>query len=340
MARYSKIDRRMWADEKFRKLTAPQPCGQALFVYLLTNPFVGVVPGLYSAGAAMLAEALGWNIEAFRKSFQELLREGLVKADFEARLLWIPNAIRYNQPENPNVVKSWRCSWDELPECALKLEAWEVLRENLSARGNDWLDAFVSACPEASVKRSAKSMPKGFAKSMANQEQEHKQEHERDQPSPEGLGASSSKMISETEDLNLASAPRSDDRPTKSPTLEGVRLAEDLRDRILENNDSAKITHKQVESWAQEADRMMRLDGRTKEQISFLIDWSQHHPFWLKNILSMSKLRQQFDRLTIEMKSTKEQANGNPTKSSPRTQRNRAALEAFKRHDSERFTTA
>ena len=50
---------------------------------------------------------------------------------------------------------------------------------------------------------------------------------------------------------------------------------------------------------------MMRLDGRTEEQIAVLVAWSQHHPFWLKNILSMGKLRQQFDRLTLEMKSPK-----------------------------------
>ncbi len=347
MARYSKIDRRMWADEKFRRLTAPQPCGQALFVYLLTNPFVGVVPGLYSAGAAMLAEALGWSAEAFREAFEELLREGLVKADFEARLLWIPNAIRYNQPENPNVVKGWQCAWDELPECVLKREAWESLRENLSDRGNDWLVAFVSSCPEPSAKGSAKGMPKsvrkGSAKDMANQEQEqeHEQERDKDQLSPQWLGASSARTSnSEIDDANLILEPDSDERPKKSPTPEGTRLAEGLRDQILKNNENAKIMDKQVESWAREADRIMRLDGRTEEQIAFLIHWSQHHPFWLKNILSMGKLRQQFDRLTLEMKSPKGHANENATRSSPRTERNRAALEAFRRHDAERFATS
>ena len=134
--------------------------------------------------------------------------------------------------------------------------------------------------------------------------------------------------------------PNSDERPKKSPTSEGTRLAEDLRDQILGNNESAKITDKQIEGWAREADHMMRLDGRTEEQIAVLIAWSQHHPFWLKNILSMGKLRQQFDRLTLEMKSPKGNANGNVTASSPRTERNRAALEAFRRHDAERFAKA
>jgi hypothetical protein len=57
MARYSKGDRCIWIDEKLRRLSRPQPCGQFLLIYLLTNPFVGPVPGVYFAGNAMLAEA-------------------------------------------------------------------------------------------------------------------------------------------------------------------------------------------------------------------------------------------------------------------------------------------
>ncbi len=135
MARFSKVDRRIWSDEKFRHLSASQPCGQTLFLYLLTNPFVEPIPGLYSAGKAMLAEALRWDLKGFRKAFGELLREGLVKADFGARLVWLPNAIRYKQPENPNVIKSWHSTWDELPECMLKHEAWEALRTTVLFSG-------------------------------------------------------------------------------------------------------------------------------------------------------------------------------------------------------------
>ena len=183
MARYSKIDRRIWNDAKFRRLSHPEPCGQVLFFYLLTNPFVGPIPGAYSAGEAQLAEALGWDIDGLREAFREAFREGLVKADFVARLVWIPNGIRYNQPENPNVVTHWRDSWDELPECELKREVWEALRNSLSAREGAWLDAFNDACPEPSVKGVAKGMPKASVKAsvkgLPNQEQE--QEHEPEQ---------------------------------------------------------------------------------------------------------------------------------------------------------------
>lgn len=208
MARYSKIDRRIWNDEKFRRLSRPQPCGQFLFLYLLTNPFVGPIPGVYSAGEAMLAEALEWDIDEFRKGFREAVGEGLVKADFGARLIWIPNAIRYNEPASINVVTGWRDTWDELPECGLKREAWEGLRVALEAKGMEWLKAFDDACPEPSAKGSAKGMPKPSAKPLANQEQEQEQEQDQDQinslahpsaePKKQLLSVASDKRFSKT----------------------------------------------------------------------------------------------------------------------------------------------
>ena len=45
---------------------------------------------------------------------------------------------------------------------------------------------------------------------------------------------------------------------------------------------------------------MMRLDGRTASEIRDLIEWSQNDMFWRANILSMKKLRKQFDQLTAK----------------------------------------
>jgi len=52
--------------------------------------------------------------------------------------------------------------------------------------------------------------------------------------------------------------------------------------------------------WAREADRMIQLDSRSEEQITALMNFSQRHHFWKKNICSMGALRKQFDRLTLE----------------------------------------
>jgi uncharacterized protein YdaU (DUF1376 family) len=88
----------------------------------------------------------------------------------------------------------------------------------------------------------------------------------------------------------------------KEPSCEGIELAKLLRKRITENNPKAKVTDTQERKWAFDADRMMRLDGRTPAEICDLIEFSQADSFWLHNILSMGKLREQFAALWIRFK--------------------------------------
>lgn len=175
MSRYSKIDRRIHSDAKFRSLSHAQPCGRYLWLYLLTTPKLTSIPGLIAAGEAELAEALEWSLKGFREGFAELFAKGLAKADWEARLVWIPNARKYNQPENPNVIKGWRTAWDEMPECGLKLEAWQGLKGLAEGLGEGFAKAFIEGLPEpfaepfakpvavavavARTKRSAQSAP-------------------------------------------------------------------------------------------------------------------------------------------------------------------------------------
>lgn len=162
MSRYSKIDRRIHHDAKFRALSRPQPNGQSLWFYLLANPHLVNVPGLFCAGEAMLAEALEWPVKGFREAFAELFAKGMAKADWTARLVWVPRAIKYNRPENPNVVKGWVPAWDELPECDLKNEAWNCLYAYLKGLPKGYAEAFAEGC----------------RKGMPNQEQEQEQEQE------------------------------------------------------------------------------------------------------------------------------------------------------------------
>lgn len=173
--RYRIIESRMWGDEKIRRLTHPQPCGLSLWVYLLTGPHTTSIPGLFVAGEMSLAEALGWPIEGFREGFRELLREGLAKADWAARVVWIPNAIKCNPPANPNVVKGWLSYLVEIPECSLKDEACQHFQAFLASKGPKFEKAF-----KGSAKASAKGSAKGSRNGMANQEQEQEQEQELD----------------------------------------------------------------------------------------------------------------------------------------------------------------
>jgi hypothetical protein len=45
---------------------------------------------------------------------------------------------------------------------------------------------------------------------------------------------------------------------------------------------------------------MLDRDGRTEAQITAAIDWSQDHEFWRSNILSMPKLREQYEKLRLQ----------------------------------------
>ena len=112
MARHRKIDLRMHGDEKYRRLTPCPPCGQALWWHLLAGRQTGIIPGLCVIGESAFAEQLRWPLKGFREAFREVFREGMAFADWTAHVVWVPNAIKYNQPANPNVVKSWAAAWD------------------------------------------------------------------------------------------------------------------------------------------------------------------------------------------------------------------------------------
>lgn len=141
--RYRSIHLCMWGDEKFRKLSPLQPSGQALWIYLLTNPNTNSIPGLYRIGELALAEELNWPLEAFREAFREVQAQGLAQADFCARVVYIPNAIKYNKPQSPNVIKNWHYPWGDIPECALKTEAYHNLKAFVEGLGIGFQEAFV-----------------------------------------------------------------------------------------------------------------------------------------------------------------------------------------------------
>lgn len=149
MGRYRKIDPRIWGDKKFKSLSKPKPNGQTLWFYLLTGPHTSGCPGLYHLGELGLAESLGWPLKGFREGFQELLREGLVKADWEAHVVAIFNVFKkYDTPDNPNVIKFWAKCFDEIPECSLKVEYYRELKLLLEGFGEGFQKAFLEGFGE------------------------------------------------------------------------------------------------------------------------------------------------------------------------------------------------
>lgn len=142
MGLYKSIDRKMWGDEKFKKLTPAPPNAQTLWIYLMTGDHITSLPGIFVAGEMMLSEALGWNLKGFRKAFSEVFRQGMVKADWKSRLVYLPNAKIYDSPANPNVVKHWGKLFEDLPECPLKSQIYQDLKSFIEPFSKGFHEAF------------------------------------------------------------------------------------------------------------------------------------------------------------------------------------------------------
>lgn len=143
---YRRVSIRMWGDEKFKLLSRPKPNAQTLFVYLMTGPHTGMIPGLSVAGEAALSEAIGWSLGAFRRVFAELAAHGMAQADWVNRVIYLPRAKHHNRPTNTNIVTGWAQAFTDLPECPLVTAAWSDFR----AFGLD--DAFTDAFRQAFTK--------------------------------------------------------------------------------------------------------------------------------------------------------------------------------------------
>lgn len=154
MARYRKIDVRTWTDEKFAKLS---DAAKLVFLHLLTGHHTTNLPAAFLATEESLQSFSGMGFETHSKGLQEVFRNGLATADFEHKLVFLPNGFRHNPPENPNVAKGWIGRIEELPDCPLKAD---VIRAAIQAV----TDAMESAKPKA--RKDFETVSKRLAKGL------------------------------------------------------------------------------------------------------------------------------------------------------------------------------
>ena len=84
-------------------------------------------------------------------------------------------------------------------------------------------------------------------------------------------------------------------------------LANLLADKIVENGSKRPNVTK---AWITDMDRLMRIDGRTRQQVESAIAWCQGDIFWMSNILSPATLREKYDQLRL--KATQQNAKRQP----------------------------
>jgi hypothetical protein len=120
-----------------------------------------------------------------------------------------------------------------------------------------------------------------------------------------------SKRKEETSSSELKSS-SDEKKDSPKPSHEAEKLAALLSGEIRRNAPDFRTTPSQLRKWAVTADRMLRLDSRSYDQIAAVIRWCQADEFWHSNVLSFDKLRDKFDQLLMKAGLQRQQtANGN-----------------------------
>lgn len=173
MARYKKIDVRIWNDAKFNVLSSD---AQLIFLYLLTSPqttMLGAVP----VDKHTVSRILKFDDIRYGIGYKQLSQYGMLEYD-EAGIFWIKNFLKYNPPENPKVVISYASLLDLFPECPLLIKIAKSVLRACEARGDSYVNALHPEFKKLAKYDIAKGMPYGIAYPMAYQEQEQEQEQE------------------------------------------------------------------------------------------------------------------------------------------------------------------
>jgi hypothetical protein len=103
---YSKVERHMWNDDKFRRF--PRDVRQ-MWQYLLTTEHP-----LYAV-ADLSAPDDRWTEGRVLSALGSLAKSGMIAVDFEVRLVLIHKHFKHNHPENPNVVNGALVELAEIP---------------------------------------------------------------------------------------------------------------------------------------------------------------------------------------------------------------------------------
>jgi hypothetical protein len=138
MAHYRKIDVGIWYDEKFRSLKA---VSKLIFFHLLTHPQMTSLGTLHHSIEG-LAREMNVDAKGYAEAFGEVLAKGLIHYDKNALCVWVPNFVKYQCAESPNVIKAWVKQAQYIPECELKAKAVLALEGYVKGLSEAFREAF------------------------------------------------------------------------------------------------------------------------------------------------------------------------------------------------------
>lgn len=182
---YRKVCTLIWCDGNFMQL---KDDAKLLFLCLLTHPHQTALGGFRSTTNAIAAE-FKWTLPKCRRAFTELAGAKMVEYCDNDSFISLPNFLKFNPPDNPNVVLSWGRWMGMIPECDGKNRLIERARRVVESRGEDFQAAFRVAVCDSQPYGVGNGLPNGShngspnspANGWGNREREHDQETEHDQ---------------------------------------------------------------------------------------------------------------------------------------------------------------
>lgn len=308
----------IWKDKAFLALP---PSAQRLYMFLLSQPdlaYCGVIslrPRRWARTASeltakeieadleVLAKPVPMPVEAFREGLSEGFPEEFAKpflvVDEETEEVLVRSFIRRDEVwKQPNLMKAAR-------EAAEPIESPEILAALL-----DELRRIPAAGSTSDhVRKAHAGFVADLEKALGDQGDDREEGYgEGSQkgsadPSQEkgggnGSSTGTSSLLSPDSDPPSSTSEDADGASDANEGRDDVeRLCAHLADRIEQNGSARPNIGKK---WRDAARLMIDRDKRTEEQVHRAIDWCQDHEFWRSNVLSMPKLRDQYDQLRLQ----------------------------------------
>jgi len=107
------------------------------------------------------------------------------------------------------------------------------------------------------------------------------------------------------------------------------QLSQLLLLKILEHIPGYKLPD--LQNWSEEMDLLIRVDKRPVEEIRAVILFAQIDPFWQSNILSVKKLRKQYDALNGKRLTKRNLASANANRNKKKTRENSEEADEYKK---------
>jgi len=116
-----------------------------------------------------------------------------------------------------------------------------------------------------------------------------------------------------TNNVNNDNKKRSSSEKFTDDSLE-MKMTNYMIEKIKESYPGARVpdTLTKKQKWCTTFDRMMRIDGRTKDEIGAVMKWVYQDDFWDTNIRSPEKLREKWDTIYLQMNKKKKQTGDEP----------------------------